>query len=167
MKFKYQARTKDGELQTGNVEAADKAAANSILSGHNLFILSLESSEKISLTDKLFSFVGGVKRKDLVIFSRQLATVLQAQLSLADSLKTLKSQTENQALKEIVGEISDDVSSGLSFSQALEKHRDIFSDFFVSMVQSAEVTGSLDTAVSFWRIIWKKKIILSDRLNRR
>jgi type IV pilus assembly protein PilC len=149
MKFKYQARTKDGELQTGNVEAADKAAANSILSGHNLFILSLESSEKISLTDKLFSFVGGVKRKDLVIFSRQLATVLQAQLSLADSLKTLKSQTENQALKEIVGEISDDVSSGLSFSQALEKHRDIFSDFFVSMVQSAEVTGSLDTAVSF------------------
>ncbi len=149
MKFKYQARTKGGELQAGNVEATDKAAAAAILSGHDLFILSLESSEKVGFAEKLFSFVGGVKRKDLVIFSRQLATVLQAQLSLADSLKTLKNQTENQALKEIVGEISDDVSSGLSFSQALEKHQDVFSDFFISMVRSAEVTGSLDTAVSF------------------
>lgn len=149
MKFKYQARTKGGELQAGNVEAADKAAAAAILSGHDLFVLSLESSEKVGFAEKIFSFVGGVKRKDLVIFSRQLATVLQAQLSLADSLKTLKNQTENQALKEIVGEISDDVSSGLSFSQALEKHQDVFSDFFISMVRSAEVTGSLDTAVSF------------------
>ncbi len=149
MKFKYQARTKGGELQAGNVEAADKATAAAILSGHNLFILSLESSEKVGFAEKIFSFVGGVKRKDLVIFSRQLATVLQAQLSLTDSLKTLKNQTENQALKEIVGEVSDDVSSGLSFSQALEKHQDVFSGFFISMVRSAEVTGSLDTAVSF------------------
>ncbi len=149
MKFRYQAKTKEGETQVGYVEAADRDSAVNILSGHNLFLLKLEETEKTRWYDRLSGYWTGVKRQDMVIFTRQLATLLEARLSLNRALQTLQEQTENPVLKDVVFQVAQDVDSGLSFSQALERQGGIFSEFFVSMVRSAEITGNLDQVAGF------------------
>ncbi len=149
MKFKYQARNKNGELQVGMVEAANRDAATQVLTRHELFVLSIESAESSGLRGTVFNFVNRVKRKDIMVFARQLATLVESEVPLGDALNVLQRQITNPVLKEVTIQLYQDIQAGLSFSQALDKHRDVFSDFFVSMVHSAEVTGRLEQALVF------------------
>ena len=160
MKYKYSARTKEGELQVGFVEAGSQEAALGILSSHDLYILSLHEAEKQRFYDRIGSFFGGVKRKDIVVFTRQLSTLLEARLPLSDALKTLTEQTTNPVLKEAIMRIAEDIDAGLSFSQALARQSTVFSEFFVSMVRSAEVTGNLDEVVGFLADYHEEEAIL-------
>lgn len=149
MKFKYQARNKSGELQVGMVEAPNRDSAVQVLTGHELFVLSIESAENVGLRGTIFNFVNRVKSKDIMVFARQLATLVQSEVPLGDALNLLQRQVTNPVLKEVTIQLYQDIQAGLSFSQALDKHRDVFSDFFVSMVRSAEVTGRLEQALIF------------------
>lgn len=160
MKFKYSAKTKEGELQVGFVEAGSQESAASILSGHDLFVLSVVPAEHAHWYDRMGSYFKGVRRKDMVVFTRQLATLLEARLSLNEGLKTLSGQITQPILKEAVFQISQDIDAGLAFSQALERQGTIFSDFFVSMVRSAEVTGNLDEVVGFLADYYEKEFVL-------
>ena len=163
MRFKYQAKTKDGEPQVGMVDAANRDAAAAILTSHSLFILSLEAAETIRWYDRVSSYFGRVRRKDLVIFTRQFATLLEARLPLTDALRTLYNQTTHAALKESVFQISEDVDSGLSLSQALERQSNVFSEFFVSMVRSAEITGNLEKVMGFLADYFEKEFALTSK----
>src|SRR5438045_190253 len=98
MKFRYSARTKTGELQIGYIEAANRDAATTILSGHDLFILSLEKIEAQKWYHVIVGYFARVKRKDLAIFTRQFATMLEAKISIHDSLNALYYQTPNATL---------------------------------------------------------------------
>lgn len=149
MKFKYQAKTKQGELQVGFVEAASRDAAITVLTSHELFILSLVSADKKHWYDAIARRLTGIKQKDLVIFARQFATLLGARLPLTEALKTLYNQTTHPELRRVTQQISEDITSGLSFSQALERHRDVFPGFYVSMIRSAEVIGNLEEVSGF------------------
>lgn len=149
MRYKYQAKTKEGEPQVGFVEAGNREAAVSILSGHQLFVLSVQEVEKPNWFDRVARYFGRVKRKDFMIFSRQMATLFGAQLPLTEVLQTLQKQTKHPVLKEAILQISEDVDAGLAFSQALERQEEVFSQFYISMVRSAEVTGNLDKIVGF------------------
>lgn len=160
MKFKYQAKTKEGEEQVGFVEAADREAALNILGSHQLFILSVEEIGKVRWYDRIAKYFSRVRRKDLVIFTRQMATLFEARLPLTDVLKTLQEQTHHPVLKEAVYQISGDVESGLALSQALERQSDIFSGFFVSMVRSAEITGNMEKVVGFLADYIEKESVL-------
>jgi type IV pilus assembly protein PilC len=148
-KFKYNARTQDGELQTGFVDAANRQAAMNILTGHDLFILSLEGAEKISWFQKTFNFLNRVKINDVMVFTRQFATLMESKVPLDNSLRSLHQQTSNQILKEAIAEVSSDIDAGLSLSQALERQPSIFSEFYVNMIRSAEITGRLEEVMSF------------------
>jgi len=160
MRFKYEARTKEGIEQVGYVEAGSLNAAMDILTSHDLYVLSLVEAEKTRFYDRIGSFFGGVKRKDIVVFTRQLATLLEARLPLNDSLKTLSEQSSNPVLREAVLRMSQDIDSGLSFSQALERQSSVFSEFFASMVRSAEVTGNLDEVIGFLADYYEEEAIL-------
>ncbi len=149
MRFKYQAKTKEGELQVGFVEAAGRDAAITILTSHDLFILSLVSADSKHWYDAVVRRFTGVRQKDLVIFARQFATLLGARLPLIEALKTLHGQTNQPELRRIVQQLAEDITSGLSFSQALERHRDVFPGFYVSMIRSAEVIGNLEEVTGF------------------
>ncbi len=164
MKFKYNARTQQGELQTGFVEAMDREAAAGILTSHNLFVLSLESSEKRYWYDFMTGLFNKVKFLDLMVFTRQFATLMESKVPLNTVLKTLYKQTNNLILKEAVFQISSDISAGLSLSQAMERQGGIFSEFYLNMIRSAEITGRLEEAAQFLadylekESIWKSKI---------
>ncbi len=150
MKFRYQAKTREGENQTGIVEAPNRDMATSILTGHNLFILSIEEAEKAGWYEKTIDYLfNRLKEDELVIFTRQLAILLEARVPLNTSLKTLYEQTPSPVLKEALLQIFEDVDAGLPFSQAIERQPKIFSSFFSSMVRSAEVTGNLESVMGF------------------
>lgn len=148
MKFRYSARTKGGDLQVGTVEAVNREAAFNILISHDLFILSLEA-EQPSPFARFLKFFQRVRPKDLMIFTRQFATMLEAKIPLGDALKALYAQTKNTVLKETIFEISSDTDAGLSLSQAFERHANIFSEFFINLLRSAEVVGKVEEAMSF------------------
>jgi type IV pilus assembly protein PilC len=148
-KFKYKARNKIGELQVGFVEGVDRSTASNVLMSHGLFVLSIEEAERRHWYDGFLGFVSRVKPKDLMIFSRQFATLLSAKVPLNDALLTIQNQTTNSTLREVVIELAGDIDAGLSLSQAMEKHSSVFSIFYVNMVRSAEVTGRVEEATTY------------------
>ncbi|MDI6717801.1 MAG: type II secretion system F family protein [Patescibacteria group bacterium] len=164
MKFKYTARNKDGELQAGYVESFSKEGAINILAGHELFILSIESAETTHWYDFISRIIKRVTSKDLMIFTRQFSILLESKVPLLDSIKNLQQQTGNQMLQEVIYEITSDIESGLSLSQALEKQGKIFSEFYVSIIKSAEITGHLEEALIYLadylekERMWRQKI---------
>ncbi|HDH31762.1 MAG TPA: type II secretion system F family protein, partial [Candidatus Wolfebacteria bacterium] len=164
MKFKYQARTKEGELQTGFIDAVNREAALNILTGHELFILSIESAEKNYWYQRLLNFFKRVKVNDLMIFTRQFSTLLESKVPIGDSIRSLYRQTKNPTLKEIIFELSSDIDSGLSLSQALERHSHIFFGFYISMIRSAEITGRLEESMLFLADYLEKEAVWRARL---
>lgn len=148
-KFKYRARTKEGELQIGTVEALNRDEAEGILRGHNLFVLFLDEVATGQWYNVVLNYFNRVKLKDLMVFTRQFATLLSAKIPLDRALITLQHQTKNPLLKEVIGEVAADVDAGLSLSQALEKYGHVFSDFYVNMVRFAEVTGRVEESMNF------------------
>ncbi|MEK7195201.1 MAG: type II secretion system F family protein [Patescibacteria group bacterium] len=163
MKFKYQARTKEGELQVGVVEAGSREAAANILAGHDLFVLSVESAEKPFWLEGIFSYFGRVKGKDMVVFVRQLATLLEARLPLNSALKTLYNQTGHTILREAVFQMAEDIDAGLSFSQAMERQGNVFPQFYIEMIKAAEITGNLNEIMGFLADYSEKESILMSK----
>lgn len=149
MKFKYQAKTKSGEMQIGFVEAGNRDAAANILASHELFVLSLEQAEKRSFIEAISSYFGRVSRKDMIVFTRQLATLLEARLPLNTALKTLYEQTKQPVLREAIFQMAEDIDAGLSFSQAMARQGTVFPEFYVEMIRAAEITGNLNEIASF------------------
>ena len=149
MKFNYKARTKEGDLQVGNVEASSREAAVNVLLTHGLFVLSVEYVKENSIMSRLSSFFESVKTADLMVFTRQFATLLASQVPLSDSLANLYKQTTNPILKQVIYDVGNDVSAGFSLSQALERHQGVFSEFYINMVRAAEVTGRLSEVLDF------------------
>jgi len=164
MKFKYQARNKDGELQVGFVESYSQQGAADVLVSHGLYVLSLESAERDTFFDKLVATFKHISLTDLMIFTRQFATLMEAKVSLSDSLKNLLRQTRSAMMKEVIHEITADIDSGLALSQALERQKDVFSEFYVSMIRSAEITGRLEEAVTYLAAYLEKQKLWRSRM---
>ncbi len=164
MKFKYSARTKKGELQVGYIDAANKEAATNSLNGHDLFVLSLEGEEAPIWYKQLLAIFNRVKRRDLMVFTRQFATMLEAAIPLGDALKSLYRQTRNDILKEAIFQVSSDVDSGLSLSQALERQPHVFSEFYINLIRSAEVTGQVESAMNFLADYLEKEQLLASKV---
>ncbi len=164
MRYKYNARTQQGELQAGFVDASGKDAALDILRGHNLFILSLDETGGPLWYERAFGFLNRVKIKDLMVFTREFSILLDSKVSLGDSLRILETQTHKALLKEAVHEVYEGVSAGLSLSQAMERHSDIFSEFFINMIRPAEITGRLDQAMGFLADYLEKEALWVSRI---
>ncbi len=151
-------------MQTGFVEGANRDAAFNILSGHELFILSLEPVGEEKWYERFLILFKGVKTADLMVFTRQFATLMDAKISLGDSLRNLYKQTRNPILKEVISELNSDIDSGLSLSQAMARHQNVFSEFYVSMVRSAEITGRLDEVIGFMADYLEKEAGILSRV---
>src|SRR3989344_277335 len=164
MKFRYSARTKTGELQVCFVDPITKGAALNSLHGHELYVLSIEGTDTQSLFASINNFFNRVKRADVMIFTRQFAAMLEAAIPLGDTFKALYRQTRNPVLRDAAFEISGDIDSGLALSQALERHRGIFSEFYINLIKSAEVTGRVQESVMFLADYLEKENTLVSKI---
>ena len=140
--FTYSARpATGGEMQTGELELASKDDVLAHLHRQRLIPVSVrEKPKEISIT-----FGTGVGTRDIVIFTRQFATMINSGLPLVQSLDILAEQTENQALRKTISEVLYDVESGHTLADAMGKHPKIFTELYVNMVAAGEAGGILDT----------------------
>lgn len=141
--FDYKAKNPDGETLVGAVVAPSENVAYGLLKDKELFIISLRERRKFPLLSSL-KFFKRVKGKDVVIFSRQLSTMVSANVPLVKALKTLVRQTQNVNLKSIVSDLADEIDGGAKLSITMSRYPNVFSNFFVQMIRSAETTGKLD-----------------------
>ena len=145
--FAYKARTKEGEARSGVLEAPSQEVALDRLQQSGLIILNLQERKTSVLLNMKFG--SGVRQKDLVLFSRQLATLFEAQIPVLSALKTMIQQTSRPALRSIAAQIADDVAGGSTLSQTLSRFPHVFSPFYVSLIRSAEETGKLQDTFSY------------------
>lgn len=143
MLFKYHAIDQDGHERDGTIEAPSQEVAVSALQRRNLIISVIESAEKHSLLDMDFSFFGRVSNKDVVILSRQIATLFEAQVSALRVFRLLASEVENKQLATVLSTIGDDLQGGSPISKALARHPKVFTSFYVNMVRAGEESGKL------------------------
>lgn len=151
MEFKYEALDQNGKATSGIVNAASQDAAIQALQHRGLTITSLASGGDQGVLQKLggITFFGGVSSRDLVLLSRQIATLFEAQVSALRVFRLLAEQAGKPYLQQVLTEISDDLQGGSSISKALAKHPKVFSDFYVNMVRSGEESGKLDQTFLF------------------
>ena len=141
--FAYVGRSKSGAVKKGELVAKSRDEAVDQLRKQSVVVTSLE--EKAAKEGFSFKLGSGVSEKDLVVFTRQFGTMINAGLPLIQCLEILSTQSENAALRKSVGEIKVQVEGGSTFSDALRKHPKIFDDLYVNMVHAGEVGGLLDT----------------------
>ncbi len=145
-KFEYTATGEDNKQHSGTLDAADENAARTALIRLKLKPVVIKELKKKGGFSMEISFLTSkkVKKKDLVVFTRQLATMINAGVPLVRSLATMQKQTDSEQLQKRLASISKDVESGTAFADALEKHEDVFGPIYVNMVRAGEAGGILD-----------------------
>jgi type IV pilus assembly protein PilC len=140
----YEARTRAGEVQTGIIEAESKEAVQSRLRARQLNPIKIKKKgRELSL-----SFGTGVAPKELVVFTRQFATMIDAGLPLVQCLDILSTRGENKALNTILKDVKEHVEQGGTFSEGLGRHPKLFDELFVNLVRAGEMGGILDTIMT-------------------
>src|SRR3989344_8269544 len=148
MLYNYQALDNAGAKKVGSIEAVTIDVAIDSLQKRGLILTEIEPAEKRSYL-KGFSIGSGVSNKDVVILSRQMAILFQAQVSALKVFNLLSTEIENPVLRHTLVEITDDLQAGSSISKALAKHPKIFSEFYVNIVKAGEETSKLNDVFSY------------------
>ena len=148
MLFNYKALENSGKRIEGAIEAVSLDVAIGSLQKRGLIISEIEPAEKEPWYARI-SFTNRVSNKDVVMLSRQMATLFEAQVSALKIFTLLSSETENNALRKSLDIIVSDLQAGSPISKALSRHPHIFSDFYVNMVRSGEETGKLDETFNY------------------
>jgi type IV pilus assembly protein PilC len=141
--FSYAARTLQGELTNGEIDLRSRDDVVGYLRKQKLIPVKVEE-KKQGLGQIEIKFGTGIKTKDIVIFTRQFATMINAGLPLVQSLDILAKQTENKYLAEVIGKVLHDVESGNTLADSMRNHPKVFTDLFVNMVAAGEAGGILD-----------------------
>ncbi len=149
MLFKYEAITNKGERKTGAVEAASKDLAISAIQRRGLIVSSIKADKGKKSFSEITFFGSSIKMKDVVIMSRQISTLFEAQVSALKAFTLLATNTENKALVKILNIVSEDIQSGSTISIALSKHPDVFSEFYINMVKAGEESGKLKQTFTY------------------
>ena len=140
--FLWEGKNRQGSMQKGEIAANNKDEVLALLRKQNITPVNVSAKSK----EIKFSFgEPKVTDKDIVIFTRQLATMIDAGLPLVQCLEILGSQTDAKALSKVVIQVRSDVESGATFADALKKHPKVFDNLYVNMVAAGEAGGILDT----------------------
>jgi type IV pilus assembly protein PilC len=149
MLFRYRAIDKDGRERGGTIEALSKEVAISALQRRGLIISAIDEAGGKSLLNFNIPFFGRVKNKDIVILSRQVATLFEAQVPALRIVRLLAAEVENRQLATILTQVADDIQGGSPISKALSSHPKAFSSFFVNMVKAGEESGRLSETFNY------------------
>ncbi len=152
--FNYTVRNLSGELIKGSIDAETQDLVVSKLKEMDYFVVTIDEikeSKPLTLSkggSKGFSFFNRIKIRDMVVFTRQFATLISSGMSLLESLTVLEKQTANPKFANIISEIRMDVESGHSLSESMAKYTNVFSDIFISLIRAGEAGGVLDKTMN-------------------
>jgi len=149
MEFSYKAQAKTGDILEGVVDAKDEDMAVNILHGKGYIVLTLDPIKSDIFSTDLNQIFSVISSKDIVIFTRQLSTLIDADMPLNEGLRTLAQQAEKPNLQAVISDISEMVEGGSSLSSAFSKYPKLFSQFYVKLVQSGEISGKMQDSLLF------------------
>jgi len=148
MQFAYKAKDAAGRAVEGVLEASDQKAAVDRVRALKLTLLDINQKQAggaIAFLQSINPLKPSVTARDLVIFSRQLSTLVSAGVPIVQGLAILEAQAENKAFKDVISAVKADIEAGLGIADAMKKHPQAFSTLYVSMIRAGEVGGILDT----------------------
>ncbi len=165
MRFLFKARTQDGQIKEGIVEALDRSAAVKVLQKEGLLPVSVQQERQgIKIFDSLHRVWEGMSQKELSVFFRELATLIHAKVPIVQALRAIEEQADNRFLRFIVKDIATDIEDGVTFSDALSKYPDVFSPLVISVIKSGEVSGNLQNSIMFIAENLEKNYQLTSRI---
>ena len=147
MNYQYVAYTKDWKIVKGTLNVVSEVVAEQTLVRQGYQPISVKSQPVMPSLEQLFPSLFSVKPKEVIMFARQLATLLEASISLVPGLQMLQDQTTNRLFKTVLSNMLDDIRAGNSFSDALAKHEKVFGEVFCKLVSVGEQTGSLEVSL--------------------
>ena len=146
MRLRYKAATREGKLSRGLIDAKDVEEAVAYLRAKNLVPIEISKADnKILESIPLF---GHVKQSDVILFTRQLSSMLASGLTLIRAMEILKDQVQDQAMTEVITSVINDIEEGKTLAQAIEKHPKVFDPMYVSIIKAGESSGVLDKVLS-------------------
>ncbi len=150
MKFYFQAKSLVGDLRKGHIEAINRDAAAAMLQAKGFVPISIEQEGKTPELVKDFQHLWeGISLREVSVFFRQMATLIEAKVAIIYSMRAVADQTENVYLRTIIWDMVDDVEDGMTLSEAMSKHPDVFEPLSISMIQAGELSGNLERSISF------------------
>ena len=162
--YKYVAKDRNGKALTGVSEAKDRAQAVEMLRKNDLIIISVEEARQPAKITVFFGQRKKVGLDDIVVFSRQLATMVDAGIPLVGALDILGEQTDNRVFGSMIMAMRRDVETGSSLSESLARHKNVFSTLFVNMVKAGEASGTLDEILDRLAVYLEKTSALQRKI---
>lgn len=156
--FRYKAKDSGSAVKSGEIEAGSVQDAADILHKRGYTVISLDAAKALRSRRE------SVGTDDLVVFSRQLATMIESGISLVQALAILSEQAEKKSFKSVIGSMRQDIEEGSSFSEALAKHPGIFPEIFRSMVQAGEASGMLEEILERLAVYIEKSAALRRKI---
>ena len=144
MPYRYAAYTPTGEEVTGLLDVATEEAAERILWDSSLTIVSLQEAGRSASLAELMPTYFGPKPKDVILFSRQLATLVESGIALLPALQLLTEQVTSKPFKRVIEQVVEEIQKGVSLAEALQKHRYVFSPLYCRMMEVGERTGNIE-----------------------
>lgn len=165
MRFLFKAKNKNGELREGTIEATSKEAAAGTLQKMDLFPLSIKEEKEIGVLGKLMLYYyDRVSDKELVMFFRQLAILIEARVPIVSALSAIGEQTSNRYLHKVLRDITGDIENGSPLSNALEKHNNVFSNLIINIVRAGETSGNLRKSIEYVAGNIERNYVLTSRI---
>ena len=161
--YVWKGKNSAGEKRKGEIEAPDQAAALAQIKRLRISELVIKEKPKDLLADIAF-FKPKVTGKDIVIFTRQMSTMIDAGLPLVQCLEILEKQQSNPTFKKVLGDVRIDVESGSTLADAMRKHPKVFDKLFTNMIEAGETGGILDTILSRLAAFMEKSMALKKRI---
>jgi type IV pilus assembly protein PilC len=164
--FNYQAQTPTNKIIEGSLEVENEDIARAMLLEQGVTILALEEQRSASLSGlgNITIFAQRISKKDIVVFSRQLAVMVEAQIPIVQALKIIAQQTENQRLQTIIRQVYTAVAAGARLSDVLANYPKVFDGFYVNMVRSGETSGRLSEVLDYLATQFEKDYDLFRRV---
>ena len=163
--YNYTAKDKHGQTVVGTMEANSDADIADALHKRELVVISIEQAKDRAAKKSQGKYsTSDIKLDDLVIFTRQLATMIDAGIPLVHALDILSEQVENKSLKEVVMQISHDIEAGISFCDALAKHPKVFTELYINMTRAGESSGMLDEILDRLATYLEKSAALNRKI---
>ncbi len=165
MRFLFKAKTKEGRMKKGIVDAVDKSLAIKALQENGLTPITVNEEKNVSqLVKNLQKTWEGVGKKDLLIFFRQLSTLIKSKVPVVYSLRAIGDQIEHRYLKSVIKDLASDVEDGSSFADALTKYPDVFRPMMVSVIKAGEISGNLHTSIEYVADNVEKSYIIGRKI---
>ncbi len=145
----YHAKNTQGQPLEGKINASSDEQAVSLLQSKGLLVLSLEVQEKSYFQTDLLEMLQGPSKKDVVVFTRQLSTLIDADVPLVNGLSILSKQSRKQGFRKIIDAVANSIEGGSALSAALNEHPGAFSSFYINLIKAGEVSGQLQKTLLY------------------